>query len=156
VSATSTCYQLTILTHSCRSKYPLSLVAKAVETFGEDIVFAYDIACSFKRVVANSSIGPIVKAMRIRMLVPAFHAYPHNRHCQIRNHPLYFRGVGLEDFETCERLFSLTNGCAGSTRHVSEYHRTQILDGQFRRNDSEHYIALGKSIPFGMMATTKQ
>ena len=132
-----------------RSKYPLAIINKALEVLGKDILVAYDIGCSFKKTLSSSTLGPTIEAMCLQMLIPAFHCYPHNWLCQLQNHPLYFKGIGLEDFETCERLFSFTNGCAGSTRHTSKYHRAQILDGQFQRNDREQYASLGMySLPY--------
>ncbi|KAF8503855.1 hypothetical protein BU17DRAFT_19906, partial [Hysterangium stoloniferum] len=48
------------------------------------------------------------------------HAYC--RLCQIDWHPSYIQGSGLEDFETCERVFSRSNALASSTRHASVFH----------------------------------
>ena len=50
----------------------------------------------------------------------AFHGYAHARGCQIDFHPrIADIGMGLEDFEGCERLFSNTNRFAGMSRWVS-------------------------------------
>jgi len=107
------------------------------------LLVAYDIACRFKITATNSSIGEAVKKAGVTWVVPAFHAWPHNRQCQTEHHPLYTQGVGLEDFETQERLYSFTNQCAGVTRHSSPFHREQVLHGQFQRNDCEKYATLG-------------
>jgi len=104
-----------------RSKYPLAILNKALQTLGEDVLVVYDIGCSFRETLSSSTLGPAIEAMHFCMFIPAFHCYPHNWLCQLQNHPLYFKGVGLEDFETCKQLFSFTNGCSGATCHVHKF-----------------------------------
>jgi hypothetical protein len=130
---------------SSRSKYPLAILERLVAAYGERLLIAYDIGCRFKTTAANSSLGPHLKEMGTKFIVPAFHGWAHNRLCQNGNHPLYFRGVGLEEFETAERLFSMLNQCAGSVRHSSHFHREQVLHMQLQRNDREKYAQLGMS-----------
>ncbi|KIO28405.1 hypothetical protein M407DRAFT_47183, partial [Tulasnella calospora MUT 4182] len=60
--------------------------------------------------------------------IPAMHGYAHNRLCQCSHHPKYVAGTGLEDFETCERFFSISNDCARVTRHATRFHRHQLID----------------------------
>jgi hypothetical protein len=55
-------------------------------------------------------------------------------------------GTGMEDFEVCERFFSLSNNCAGITRYTTAYHRRQILDTHFRDSDEARKLAIGKFI----------
>ncbi|KZT63507.1 hypothetical protein DAEQUDRAFT_680262, partial [Daedalea quercina L-15889] len=87
-------------------KYPLAIILKLIEVYGNDIKLGYDIACSFAKMVSKSSLHEQVQAARFSGVVAAFHGYSHNRGCQLDWHPLYMEGVGKEDFEGCERLFS--------------------------------------------------
>jgi hypothetical protein len=74
------------------------------------------------------------------------HGYAHNRACQLSHHPKYVDGTGIEDFEVCERFFSLSNNCAGVTRYTTSFHRRQILDTHFRDSDDARRLAIGKFI----------
>ncbi|KAJ7331575.1 hypothetical protein DFH08DRAFT_814884 [Mycena albidolilacea] len=87
-------------------KYPLTIVARLLELHGSDIALGYDII----------SLGRDVVRLRLRGVVPAWHEHAHNRSCQLGWHPMYMEGVGLEDFEECERTFSLSNHLASCTR----------------------------------------
>ncbi|KAF9046183.1 hypothetical protein BJ165DRAFT_1345868, partial [Panaeolus papilionaceus] len=109
------------------SKYPVAIVSKMVDTFGEDLALGYDIGCRFSTTLSRSSIASKVKKNRHYCLVGAFHGHAHNRLCQSKNLATYVEGVGLEGFETCEPHFSETNKMAPSTRHASEFHRLQTF-----------------------------
>jgi hypothetical protein len=139
------CRNLSVFTgsQSHRSKYPLAIVDKALRTYPGRLLFAYDIGCVFKTTALNSSLGDELRRRQVKMVVPAFHCYAHNRLCQLSHLPLNVKGAGLEDFETQERFFSFFNQCAGSARHTSEFHRKQILHMQLQRNDREKYMNLG-------------
>lgn len=84
--------------------------------------------------------------MNTRFVIPAMHGYAHNRRCQIDHHPKYTKGCGLEDFETCERFFSLSNNCAGITRYTTTFHRHQLLDTHFHDSDGARRLSIGKFI----------
>jgi hypothetical protein len=72
------------------------------------------------------------------------HGYAHNRKCQLGHHPKYTSGAGIEDFETCERLFSISNNCASISRYATRFHRHQILDTHFSDSDHAHRLAIGR------------
>lgn len=55
---------------------------------------------------------------------------------------MYIPGAGLEDFETCERVFSQSNGLARGTRHASGFHRIQALEEYFKFWDEDKYAHL--------------
>jgi hypothetical protein len=74
------------------------------------------------------------------------HGYAHNRACQLSFHPKYVSGTGIEDFETCERFFSISNNCAGITRYTTSFHRLQLLDTHFHDHDADQRLILGKTI----------
>ncbi|KAJ7823341.1 hypothetical protein B0H14DRAFT_3146087 [Mycena olivaceomarginata] len=87
-----------------------------------------------------------VMALRLRGVVPAFHGHAHNRECQLGWHPLYTQGVGLEDFEECERTFARSNNLASVTRLASAFHRKQQIDEHFDFHDQDKHANSGKFI----------
>lgn len=103
----------------------------------------YDIGCAFKKTALRSTIGPNLKA---QFVVPAMHGYAHNRACQLGHHPKYITGTGLEDFETCERVFSASNECARLSRHATRFHRHQSIDAHFQQWDRDKYASIGTFI----------
>src|ERR1700679_1247091 len=109
------------LTLRVRAKYPLSIVAKAMDTFGSNILVGYDIGCVFGGTILSSSLGTRFQESGSRTCVNAFHGYSHNYQCQLKNHPNNIAGMGLEDLETLERVFSSSNALAAVTRYSSAY-----------------------------------
>ncbi|KAJ7170275.1 hypothetical protein C8R43DRAFT_1120708 [Mycena crocata] len=127
-------------------KYPLGLIKWLLNTYGEDIGLGYDIMCAFFKTLTRSSLGAKVTAMRLRSVVPAFHGHAHNRACQIGWHPLYVDGVGMEDFEECERTFSKSNHLASSTQLATSFHRQQQIDEHFTFYDRDKHALSGNFI----------
>ncbi|KAJ3870457.1 hypothetical protein F5051DRAFT_447676, partial [Lentinula edodes] len=121
------------------AKYPLSIVAKALEVFGNRWVMGYDIGCSFETTVRNSSLGPEFERKQCQTCVNAFHGYSHNGTCQQKYHPLSIRGTGLEDLETLERFFSSSNQLASITHYMSSYRRRVFIDMFLQQWDREKY-----------------
>jgi hypothetical protein len=128
-------------------KYPLATVNRLLQDFGSDICLGYDIMCAFYTTLRRSSLGQKAVAFRLSGVVPAFHGHAHNRGCQVQWHPLYVEGVGLEDFEECERTFCRSNELASVTRLATPYHRQQHIDEHFRFHDLDKHINSGKSSP---------
>ena len=81
----------------------------------------------------------------------AFHGHAHNRMCQLQYHPLYLPGTGLEDFETCEHVFSSSNATAGLIRHASHFHYVQSLELHFSQWDADKYAELSMSLLFRLI-----
>ncbi|KAJ7889571.1 hypothetical protein B0H14DRAFT_2336709, partial [Mycena olivaceomarginata] len=127
-------------------KYPLAIVARLLELHGSDIALGYDIMCAFYKTLLRSSLGRDVVRLRLRGVVPAWHGHAHNRSCQLGWHPMYMEGVGLEDFEECERTFSLSNHLASCTRLATPFHRQQQIDEHFHFHDQDKYAAAGNFI----------
>ncbi|KAJ7435348.1 hypothetical protein B0H11DRAFT_2257308 [Mycena galericulata] len=113
-------------------KYPLAMVQRLLDRYGKDI--------------GLGSLGPRVVAMNLRGVVPAFHGHAHNRACQVGWHPLYVDGVGLEDFEECERTFGKSNHLASVTRLTTPFHRKQAIDEHFDFHDIDKHAASGNFI----------
>ncbi|KAJ6623200.1 hypothetical protein B0H10DRAFT_1786918 [Mycena sp. CBHHK59/15] len=127
-------------------KYPHAIVKWLLDHYGADIGLGYDIMCAFFKTLRRSSLGAKVVAMRLRGVVPALHGHAHNRACQIGWHPLYVDGVGLEDFEECERTFAKSNNLAAATRLATPFHRQQQIDEHFYFHDQDKHEASGNFI----------
>ncbi|OBZ66016.1 hypothetical protein A0H81_14010 [Grifola frondosa] len=127
-------------------KYPLAMVDRLIEVYGSNVKVGYDIWCAFAKTLANSSLGgPSVKAC-LSGVVPAFHGHSHNRGCQVNWHPMYMEGVGKEDFEGCERLFSESNALASGTRLASAFHRQQAMEQFFSFWGDQKHAESGRFI----------
>ena len=98
-----------------RAKYPLAVVHRVITILGAYLALGYDIGCAFEKTIATSSLGPSFSASLSRCLVNAYHGYTHNYACQCKTHLIVVEGVGLEDFETMEHVFSSSNEVAGVT-----------------------------------------
>jgi hypothetical protein len=134
-------------------KYPLAVVRRLLDEFGSDICLGYDIMCAFWTTLLKSSLGSEAVAFRLHGIVPAFHGHAHNRGCQVQWHPLYVEGVGLEDFEECERTFCRSNELASVTRLSTPYHRQQHIDEHFHFHNIEKH-ASSSELYLSVMAVT--
>ena len=125
------------------AKYGLAIVDKIVELLGHEglIGLGYDIGCAFSGTVGRSSLGARVKDI-VRFVVGAFHGYAHNAACQSLHHPNITEGIGIEDLEGMERIFSASNHVASITRYASAFHRRQMIDLFFQQWDAEKYTNL--------------
>ncbi|KAI0038235.1 hypothetical protein FA95DRAFT_1567860 [Auriscalpium vulgare] len=124
------------------AKYPLAIVSKVL-TLGDRVGIGYDIGCSFTATIRKSSLSATAKARCLRLFVNSFHGYAHRRLCQLLFHPLFSGGgLGLEDAETCERIFAAFNALAIITRYASPFHRHQAIDGHARGWDDDKYEEL--------------
>ncbi|KAK1215201.1 hypothetical protein PQX77_022207 [Marasmius sp. AFHP31] len=128
-------------------KYPLAIVKELLDRYGRDIGLGYDIMCTFiKTLLRSPQLGNHVVACRLKGVVPAFHGHAHNRKCQVSWHPMYTEGVGLEDFEECERTFSESNHLAATTRLATEFHRQQSILEHFDFHDVDKHVSSGNFI----------
>ncbi|KAG1726792.1 uncharacterized protein EDB91DRAFT_1239604 [Suillus paluster] len=109
------------------------LIDRLLDVCGADQAIGHDIACSSRKTIASSSIGAKAAELKLQVVVNA---------CQLRNHPLYLNGLGLEDLETCERIFASSNSAAVLIRHASPFHWMQYLDLHFDQWDVDRYTEL--------------
>ncbi|KAG1848433.1 hypothetical protein F4604DRAFT_1973836 [Suillus subluteus] len=117
-----------------------------MDVFGSNILYGYDIKCAFEKILLRSTLGDSAKRLNVQGVVPAFHGHAHNRLCQLQHHSKHKLGAGLEDFETCERVFSESNALASEIRNATEFHRHQALDEHFHFADMDRYAALSDFI----------
>ncbi|KAI0350003.1 hypothetical protein OH77DRAFT_1576588 [Trametes cingulata] len=122
-----------------KAKYPLAIVGKAHDVLGERLLFGYDIGCDFLITVRNSSLGVAAAALGTHFCVNAFYGYSHSYDCQVAFHPNGIVGIGLEDLEVLERIFSSSNQLAPVIRYASKYHRKMLIDLFYRQWDHEKY-----------------
>ncbi|KAF8525693.1 hypothetical protein JB92DRAFT_2535410, partial [Gautieria morchelliformis] len=122
----------------------LATIDRLLSVLPPGLGLGYDIACSFSMTLRQSLLGKRQQMTGLRMVVPAFHGHAHNRFCQLGSHILMSQGFGLEDLETCERVFSASNSVARLTRHATQFHRRQFIEMFFRQWDAEKYEHLGQ------------
>ncbi|KAG1721787.1 hypothetical protein EDB19DRAFT_1835287 [Suillus lakei] len=127
-------------------KYPIASVKKLMDVFGSNILYGYDIKCAFEKILLRSTLGDSAKRLNVQGVVPTFHGHAHNCLCQLQHHSKHKLGAGLEDFETCERVFSESNALASEIRNATEFHRHQALDEHFHFADTDRYAALSDFI----------
>lgn len=125
------------------AKYPLAIVAKILEKISGKKLIGYDIGCAFGDTVAHTSLEPAFKASGSRFCVNAFHGYSHSYDCQVQHHPNVITGIGLEELETLERIFSASNQLAPVIRFASPYRRHSLIHAFFRQWDAEKYANIG-------------
>jgi hypothetical protein len=122
-----------------RAKYPLAIVACALQALGTRLLVGFDIGCSFSVTLDSSSLGQEFQVSSSRCCVNAFHGYSHNYSCQARNHPNNIEGMGLEDLKGMERIFSGSNQLATVIRYATAYRRRQFIDLYLRQWDADKY-----------------
>ena len=105
-----------------RSKYLLTHVAKVMDMFEDHLLFGSDIGCSLQKTISSSFLGPCCKEKNCKCIVNTFHGYSHNWACQIVNHPNIITGLGIEDLETLECVFSASNAVAAVTHYSTASH----------------------------------
>ena len=118
------------------------MVAKLMDTFGSKLLIGYDIGCVFGGTILSTSLGSRFQESGSRICVNAFHGYSHNYQCQCKNHPNNITGMGLEDLETLERVFSSSDALAAVTRYASAYRRRLYIEMHFSQWDEDKYCNL--------------
>lgn len=131
---------------ACRAKYAIATVAKAHRTIGGKNMYGYDIGCEFSGTLSRSSIGEEFFSSGSRFCVDAFHGYSHSYDCQVNYHPNRIVGMGLEDLETMERIFSASNQLASVTRYASPYRRCALIALFFQHWDAEWYGSIAEML----------
>lgn len=129
-----------------RAKYPLAILAKALEVLEERFANGGDINCGFSITAQRSSLASAIREKKVSFPVNAFHGYSHNFICQLKNHPNGFKGIGLDDLETMERIFSGSNALAALLRFASAYPRGLFITTYFGQWDEDKYANLGTFI----------
>jgi hypothetical protein len=111
----------------------------------------YDIGCAFSSTLLKANVQ-----FTGDFTIPAMHGYCHNRLCQVVFQSFYKDGVGLSDFEQCERFFSASNLVALLTRHATSFNWQVFIDMQMEQNDREKLENLGKFIFYNYREALKR
>ncbi|KAK7017068.1 hypothetical protein VNI00_018708 [Paramarasmius palmivorus] len=128
-------------------KYPLAVIHALITKLGEKLGVGYDIMCAFFTTMKRSDkLRDLIKDKHLIGVVPAFHGHAHNRKCQVSWHPQYIEGVGIEDFEECERTFARSNNLASITRLSTPFHRRQEILEHFSFHSEDKFANAGKFI----------
>ncbi|KAJ7600188.1 hypothetical protein C8J56DRAFT_767981 [Mycena floridula] len=122
-------------------KYAIATLSRFFNVLPKRLGGGYDIGCSFEVTLRRSRLGRKALEQLYTSLIGLFHGYSHNRLCQLLKLVLYLEGMGLEDFETCERFFSSSNSLATTIRHASIFHRRQAITEYVRHHDAFHTYA---------------
>ncbi|KAI0682972.1 hypothetical protein BC835DRAFT_1409499 [Cytidiella melzeri] len=123
------------------AKYPLAIVLKTLELLEERPLVGYDVGFSFSVTTEKSSLGSAFTASGGRFCVCAFHGYSHSYTCQLEYHPNVITGIGLEDLEMMERIFSITNMLASLDEDKYLNTGTFILNNYKQALDILHNVA---------------
>ncbi|KAF9061859.1 hypothetical protein BDP27DRAFT_1142312, partial [Rhodocollybia butyracea] len=110
-------------------QYPLALLAiyMAAEKEEWKLANAYDIHCKFLKHLQQSPLQSLAEWAKYLPVIGTMHGYAHKRLCQLIFLMLYIIGIGLEDGEVCEQLFSISNALTAITHHQSAFHRHQSI-----------------------------
>ncbi|KAG6882148.1 hypothetical protein C0993_011756 [Termitomyces sp. T159_Od127] len=128
------------------AKYGLAFAAKALKVLAPKFLLGYDIGCVFEGTIDRSSLSGSFKELGCRCCINTFHGYSHNFLCQVQHHSNVIEGMGLEDLETLERVFSSSNQLASVTRYMSKHRRRVFIDLFFHQWDEEKYKNLATMI----------
>ena len=138
-----------LLSYSCfhynpilPSKVPLVYCRQRNGRLRLDLLVGYDIGCVFGKTILSSSLGAKFQETGSRTCVNAFHSYSHNYKCQCKNRPNNITGMGLEDLETLEWVFSSSNAIAVVTQYASAYWRRFYIKMHFKQWDEDKYSNL--------------
>ncbi|KAG2059479.1 hypothetical protein BDR06DRAFT_979975 [Suillus hirtellus] len=116
-----------------QSKYPLAVVSKLLDTFRKDLGGGYDVSCRFKTTLSQSSLGHCAHNINHTSLVGAFHRHTHRHLCQLDHLTTYVHGLGLEDLEGCEHIFSKSNVLAASVHYAMYVNLTTFLYNNYKQ-----------------------
>ncbi|KAJ3504277.1 hypothetical protein NMY22_g17977 [Coprinellus aureogranulatus] len=126
-----------------QAKYPLSIIKRALDVLGSQLLVGYDIGCAFGSTIKSTILGKKFMDSGLCTCVNAYHGYAHNFACQCANHPNNIVGMGIEDLETMEHFFSASNTTAPVIQYATKYHRRKFLDLFFKQWDKDKYTNLG-------------
>ena len=119
---------------------------KLIQTFGSNILFAYNIGCTFSATLSKSSIGDLAHQANFKSCTGSFHGAAHKQTCQLNYLISMKEGAGLEDGEGNEWAFSSSNSLASVTRHATPYYRHLRIHIHFMKWDEDKYERLGELV----------
>ncbi len=118
-------------------------MVKLIESFGKNILFVYDIRCTFSQTLSKSPIGNMVHDANFKSCTGTFHGAAHNRSCQLKFLISFQKGAGTEDGKGNKCLYSESNLLASVTHHASPYNQHLRIEIHFTKWDEMKYEHLG-------------
>jgi hypothetical protein len=112
------------------------------------LTISYDIACQWKINLAerNAKLDERIRLpmddIKIQCGLPVWHAASHNEDCQNANSLSFRLGVGKTDGEGVERVWSVLNPSAFSTKDAGLGQRADVLEGKI--DNHNHLKNLGQ------------
>jgi hypothetical protein len=91
----------------------------------DNFTIMYDIICLRRKAIEKQF--PSLLNKNPKYAVSVFHAYANSMSCQVKYHPRYIAGIGYENGEGCERLWSYLNGFASMIRSMSAANRQLVF-----------------------------
>ena len=127
-----------------RAKYPVAAANKLISVFGNNILFAYDVGCTFSVTLAHSTVGDVAHQANFTCCTGSFHGVAHSRLCQLDHIIGSKEGAGIEDGEGSEWAFSSSNDVAPVTHHAMSYYCHVQIHIHFEKWDEDKYECLGE------------
>ncbi|KAL0566303.1 hypothetical protein V5O48_015717 [Marasmius crinis-equi] len=134
------------------SDFMVSYALKHFVPYITMLVLAYDIACQWmanmdKRMSEdwNEDLR-IPSRVDIVPVIPKFHHPAHRDEEHDQYNCNFVRGLGMSDCECCERLWSVTNGAAASTKPMGPGSRVVVLNDHFGHYNWSKYIGIGATL----------
>jgi Kyakuja-Dileera-Zisupton transposase len=142
-----------ILCHSLNSSRQINIdyaicQALSYNTQGlSQALIAYDVACQwsihFDERVKQSAHLHLPKGLSYIPAVGKFHLAAHRQECFVHYSLNFVQGVGQQDGEVLETLWSSLNKSAGSSRAMTMAHRQETLDQQMLDSNWKKHINMG-------------
>ena len=118
---------------------------KLIHTFSKDILFVYDIGCTFSVTLLKSSIRDEAREAHFRCCTSSFHGATHHRSCQLEFLISLQEGASIDNGEENEHVYSESNALAAIIHHASQYYCHLHIHIYFSKWDEIKYEKLGAS-----------
>ncbi|KAL0567874.1 hypothetical protein V5O48_014128 [Marasmius crinis-equi] len=144
------------------SDFMLGYALKVYTPFLLTLVIAYDIACQWMAKLAKRMKNTWDEELKIPQkittipVIPKFHHPAHREEDHDQFNCNFVKGLGLSDCECCERLWSVTNGAAASTKPMGPGSRLVVLNDHFGFYNWGKYIGMGATLARRYVSAVKE
>ncbi|KAL0570387.1 hypothetical protein V5O48_011577 [Marasmius crinis-equi] len=134
------------------SDFMVSYALKAYLPFLLMLIIAYDIACQWMINLNRRMEDDWNENLRIPAaittvpVIPKFHHPAHQDEDHNKYNCNFVQGLGHSDCECCERLWSVTNAAAPSTKPMGPGSRLVVLNDHFRYYNWGKYVGMGATL----------
>ena len=137
------------LTLSCSQMNMDYSICNALSRNSDDIDIGrvmYDIFCQWhlhiEERIKRSKFLSLPPNMKIQGGVGTWHIQAHKEQCYPRYSPHFIEGIGQIEGEIQETLWAGLNKIAGSTRHMSLSHRSEVIDKHMNDNNWKKLVGI--------------